>query len=136
MTASRLPEYLVKIIVAYNLKPLTVIFVLMCVYVVLGALTDELAVMLITVPIIMPALTHLGIDPVWYGILFIINQQMGMILPPVGMIVFVLAGMIPSVPMYTIYRGIMPFAIAMFVALMLVMLVPEIALWLPRLLMG
>ena len=74
---------------------------------------DELAIMLITVPVIMPALNHLGIDPVWFGILFIINQQMGLILPPVGMIVFVLAGMIPDIPMYTIYRGIMPFAAAM-----------------------
>jgi C4-dicarboxylate transporter DctM subunit len=103
---------------------------------ILGALMDELAIMLITVPVIMPALTHLNIDPIWFGILFIINQQMGLILPPVGMIVFVMAGMIPDVPMYTIYKGIMPFAIAMFVCILLVMFFPQIAMWLPMNMIG
>jgi C4-dicarboxylate transporter DctM subunit len=89
--------------------------------------------MLITIPVIMPALTHLGIDPIWFGILFIINQQMGLILPPVGMNVFVISGMVPDIPMYTIYKGIMPFAAAMFVCILLVMFFPQLALWLPGL---
>jgi C4-dicarboxylate transporter DctM subunit len=136
MTVSNLPALLVNFIRDYNLSALTVVFVLMCIYVILGALMDELAIMLITVPVIMPALTHLNIDPIWFGILFIINQQMGLILPPVGMIVFVMAGMIPDVPMYTIYKGIMPFAIAMFVCILLVMFFPQIAMWLPTHMIG
>jgi C4-dicarboxylate transporter DctM subunit len=68
--------------------------------------------------------------------LFIINQQMGLILPPVGMIVFVMSGMIPDVPMYTIYKGIMPFAIAMFLCILLVMFFPQIAMWLPTHMVG
>jgi C4-dicarboxylate transporter DctM subunit len=136
MTVSNLPALLVNFIRDYNLSALTVVFVLMCIYVILGALMDELAIMLITVPVIMPALTHLNIDPIWFGILFIINQQMGLILPPVGMIVFVMAGMIPDVPMYTIYKGIMPFAIAMFVCILLVMFFPQIAMWLPMNMIG
>jgi TRAP-type C4-dicarboxylate transport system permease large subunit len=86
--------------------------------------------------VIMPALIHLNVDPIWFGILFIINQQMGLILPPVGMIVFVMAGMIPDVPMYTIYKGIMPFAVAMFVCIALVMFFPQIAMWLPTHMIG
>jgi C4-dicarboxylate transporter DctM subunit len=136
MTVSNLPALLVNFIEDYNLSALTVVFVLMCIYVILGALMDELAIMLITVPVIMPALTHLNIDPIWFGILFIINQQMGLILPPVGMIVFVMAGMIPDVPMYTIYKGIMPFAIAMFLCILLVMFFPQIAMWLPTHMVG
>jgi C4-dicarboxylate transporter DctM subunit len=136
MTVSNLPALLVNFIRDYNLSALTVVFVLMCIYVILGALMDELAIMLITVPVIMPALTHLNIDPIWFGILFIINQQMGLILPPVGMIVFVMAGMIPDVPMYTIYKGIMPFAIAMFLCILLVMFFPQIAMWLPTHMIG
>jgi len=108
----------------------------MVIYVILGALMDELAIMLITLPVIMPALTHLHIDPVWFGILFIINQQMGLILPPVGMVVFVMAGMIPDIPMYTIYKGIMPFAAAMFLCIVLVMFFPQIAMWLPTHMVG
>jgi C4-dicarboxylate transporter DctM subunit len=136
MTVSNLPALLVNFIEDYNLSALTVVFVLMCIYVILGALMDELAIMLITVPVIMPALTHLNIDPIWFGILFIINQQMGLILPPVGMIVFVMAGMIPDVPMYTIYKGIMPFAVAMFLCILLVMFFPQIAMWLPTNMVG
>jgi C4-dicarboxylate transporter, DctM subunit len=136
MTASELPAYLVAIITDYHLSPMMVVFTLMCVYVVLGAFTDELAVALITIPMLMPALETLHIDIVWFSILLVINQQMGMILPPVGMIVFVLAGMIKDVPMYTIYKGILPFAGAMFVAILLIMMFPGIAMWLPKLLMG
>jgi C4-dicarboxylate transporter, DctM subunit len=135
MTASELPAYLVKIITDYQLSPMMVVFALMCAYVVLGAFTDELAVALITIPILMPALEALKIDTVWFSILLVINQQMGMILPPVGIIVFILAGMIPDVPMYTIYKGILPFAVAMFIAIILIMFIPQIALWLPNLLM-
>jgi C4-dicarboxylate transporter, DctM subunit len=136
MTVSNLPALLVNFIEDYNLSPLTVVFVLMVIYVILGALMDELAIMLITLPVIMPALTHLHIDPVWFGILFIINQQMGLILPPVGMVVFVMAGMIPDIPMYTIYKGIMPFAAAMFLCIVLVMFFPQIAMWLPTHMVG
>jgi C4-dicarboxylate transporter DctM subunit len=133
MTTSEMPALLVQFIKDYNLPPLVVIFILMLIYIILGALMDELAVMLITIPVIMPALTHLGIDPIWFGILFIINQQMGLILPPVGMNVFVISGMVPDIPMYTIYKGIMPFAAAMFVCILLVMFFPQLALWLPGL---
>jgi C4-dicarboxylate transporter, DctM subunit len=136
MTVSNLPALLVNFIRDYNLSAFTVVFVLMCIYVVLGALMDELAIMLITIPVIMPALGHLNVDPIWFGILFIINQQMGLILPPVGMIVFVMAGMIPDVPMYTIYKGIMPFALAMFVCILILMFFPQVALWLPTHMIG
>jgi tripartite ATP-independent transporter DctM subunit len=135
MTVSALPGILVKFISESNLSTFMVIFILMIIYVILGALMEEIAVMLITIPIIMPALEQLGVDTVWFGILFMINQQMGLILPPVGFIVFVLAGMIPDIPMYTIYKGILPFAAAMFVCIVLIMFFPGIAVWLPGLIM-
>jgi len=112
-----------------------VVFIFMVIYVILGALMDELAIMLIAIPVVFPALTALGIDLVWLGILFVINRQMGLILPPVGMIVFVLSGMIPDVPMYTIYKGILPFAAAMFVCILLVLFFPQIAMFLPNTMM-
>lgn len=135
MTASNLPVLLIKVINNYSLSPFIVIFILMIIYIILGALMDELAVMLITIPVILPSLSALHIDLVWFGILFVINQQMGLILPPVGMIVFIISGMLPEVSMYTIYKGIMPFALAMFIAIMLIMLFPEIAMFLPNTMM-
>jgi tripartite ATP-independent transporter DctM subunit len=136
MTASNMPNLLVKFIKDFSLSPRMVVFILMVIYVILGALMDELAIMLITIPVIFPALTALGIDPVWFGVLFVINQQMGLILPPVGMIVFVMAGMLPDVPMYTIYKGILPFAAAMFICILLVMFFPQLAMWLPSHMIG
>lgn len=133
MTVSALPGLLVKFIANYSLPPLMVIFILMVIYVILGALMDELAIMLITIPIIMPSLIHLGIDPVWFGILFMVNMSMGLIMPPVGFICFVLAGMIQDISLYTIYRGILPFSAVMFVCILLIMIFPDIALWLPNL---
>jgi TRAP-type C4-dicarboxylate transport system permease large subunit len=136
MTASTLPGLLVKFINNYSLPPLMVIFFLMVIYVILGALMEELAIMLITIPIIMPSLMHLGIDPVWFGILFMINMSMGLIMPPVGFICFVLAGIIQDIPLYTIYKGILPFSAVMFVCILLIMIFPEIALWLPNLIIN
>jgi C4-dicarboxylate transporter, DctM subunit len=133
MTASALPGLLVKVITNYSMPPLMVIFILMVIYVILGALMEELAIMLITIPIIMPSLTHLGIDPVWFGILFMVNMSMGLIMPPVGFICFVLAGVIRDIPLYTIYKGILPFAAVMFLCILLIMFFPDIALWLPNL---
>jgi tripartite ATP-independent transporter DctM subunit len=135
MTASNLPVLLIRVINNFSLSPLLVVFILMVIYVILGALMDELAIMLITVPVILPSLLALHIDTVWFGILFVINQQMGMILPPVGMIVFILAGMIPDIPMYTIYKGIIPFAIAMFLCIILIIIFPDIAIFLPNTMM-
>jgi TRAP-type C4-dicarboxylate transport system permease large subunit len=81
----------------------------------------------------MPSLTALGIDPVWFGILFMVNMSMGLIMPPVGFICFVLAGIIEDIPLYTIYKGILPFSAMMFVCILLIMAFPGIALWLPNL---
>jgi tripartite ATP-independent transporter DctM subunit len=133
MTISNLPGLLVKFIDNYAFPPIVVIFVLMIIYVILGALMEELAIMLITIPIIMPSLTALGIDPVWFGILFMVNMSMGLIMPPVGFICFVLAGIIEDIPLYTIYKGILPFSAVMFVCILLIMAFPGIALWLPNL---
>ncbi len=136
MTASDLPALLVKFIKGASLSPRMVVFILMCIYVILGALMDELAMTLITIPVIMPALAHLGVDPVWFGILFTINVQMGLIMPPVGIVVFIMAGMVPDVPMYTIYKGVLPFAVAMFLCILLILFFPQIAMWLPNHMIG
>jgi len=132
MTTGNLPALLIRVINDFSLSPLMVVFILMVIYVILGALMDEVAIMLITVPVILPSLMALQIDTVWFGILFVMNQQVGMILPPVGMIVFILAGIIPDISMYTIYKGIIPFAVAMFICIILIMVFPEIATFLPN----
>ncbi len=132
MTLSQLPAAMVDFIKYLQLSPTAVLVILMVVYIILGCPLDELAMLLITMPIVFPVIKELGIDPVHFGILFVINSQMGTISPPYGMVVFVLAGMAKEVSMYTIFRGVLPFFVAMLICMGLIIAFPEIALWLPN----
>ena len=100
-------------------------------YIVLGALMDELAMILLTVPIFFPVVTAVGYDPIWFGVIIVVVVQIGLIAPPVGLNVFVIGGMARDVPLATIYRGILPFLAAQIVLLVLLTLWPGMALLLP-----
>ncbi len=86
---------------------------------------------LITVPIFFPLVKSLGFDPIWFGIIIVILVEAGLITPPVGMNVFVIKGIARDVPMYTIFRGILPFLLATMILLILLFVFPQIALFLP-----
>ena len=134
ITAARVPDALIKMIGELSVPPLAVIFTMLVAYLLLGAVFDEIAAMLITLPFALPVITNLGYDPIWWGIINVIIIELGMIIPPVGVIVFVLHGLAPDIPMRTIYRGVTPFILADLVLLALIALFPAIALWLPALL--
>lgn len=103
-------------------------------YFVLGAVMDELAMILLTVPIVFPAMTQLGFDPVWFGVIVVMAVTFGMICPPVGMNVFVINSIARDVPLTRIYRGTMPFIGVDLLRLVLLCAFPGLALWLPGLL--
>lgn len=105
--------------------------------VVLGLFLDEIGIILLCVPIFLPIVTELGFDPIWFGILFLVNAQMDYITPPFGYTLFYLKGVAPEgVSMGDIYRGVIPFVILQAVGLGLCMLFPEIILWLPNMMKG
>lgn len=133
---ARVPEALVGMVGGLDIAPVVVIFLLLAAYLVLGAVFDEIAAMLITLPFVLPIIEKLGYDTVWWGIINVVVIELGMIIPPIGIIVFVLHGMAPQIPLRTIYRGVMPFIFADLVLLAMLTLFPEIALWLPRMLKG
>jgi TRAP-type C4-dicarboxylate transport system permease large subunit len=87
---------------------------------------------LLTVPIFFPLITHLGLDPVWFGVLIVCIAEISLITPPVGMNVFVLRSVLPDVPSGSIWRGVMPFVLADLLRLGLLISLPIITLWLPR----
>ncbi len=87
--------------------------------------------MIITVPIITPLIVQIGYPVVWWGIVMMCVVETGMIHPPFGLNVFVLKGITPDVPMWTIYRGVAPFVVADLIKLVLMVLFPAITLWLP-----
>jgi tripartite ATP-independent transporter DctM subunit len=136
VTLARVPEALVAAIGQLSLSPLGIVACLIVAYLVLGAIFDEIAAMLITLPFVLPVIEKLGFDPVWWGIVNVVVVELGMIIPPIGIIVFVLHGLAPQVPIRTIYKGVMPFIAADLLLLALLVVFPGLVLWLPTLIRG
>jgi C4-dicarboxylate transporter DctM subunit len=133
LTITQAPQHIIEFLVSLPVGAYGVLTMILGVYFILGALMDELAMILITVPIVFPAMMQLGFDPVWFGVIIVMTCVLGLICPPVGMNVFVVNSIAPDVKLATIYRGVMPFILCDLIRLFLLCLFPGIALLLPRL---
>ena len=101
----------------------------------LGMFLDDTAIMFLTIPLYLPIIKGFGFDPIWFGALFVINMQMAFITPPYGLNLFYMKGVVPKeITMVDLYRSVIPFIILQAIGLAIVMIFPEIALWLPRVL--
>ncbi len=134
LSSSRLPNLLADTIVEMQVNRYVVLMVIVFLYIVLGCVMNILPMMLLTLPSIFPTVQALGFDGIWFGVITVMLMEMGMITPPVGMNVFTLSSLAPDIPMATIFKGVMPFFLAMLVTIMLIIAFPGIALWLPNLL--
>jgi len=130
--ASNLPEHLANWILGLKMTSLEVMAIIIIIYLILGALMDEASIQLITLPIIYPIIIKLGFDPIWFGVMQARLLQIGMIIPPIAIIDFILAGMF-KVPLTSVYKGVTPFLIMDMITLTLFSLYPQIILWLPSL---
>lgn len=126
------PQFVVQKIQALNLSPVLFLMLLTGFYIILGALMDDLAMMLLTLPFVFPVVQALGIDPIWFGIYMVTIVEIGMIVPPVGMNLFVIQG-VGQVKLETVIRGILPFVLADLVRISVLIGFPTVALWLPGL---
>ncbi len=127
-----LPAILTDIIRSVGLSPWTVLITMMISLFFMGMILDDLPIIMITTPIYVPIVQALGFDPLWYGILFILNMQMAYLTPPFGFVLFYMKGVVPpTISMGDIYRSIWPFVMLQALGLGLVMKFPQIALWLP-----
>lgn len=127
---TRVSDELVALLQGMNIPPLAVISLLVVMYLVLGAVFDETAAMLITLPFVLPIVTGFGYDPLWWGIINLVVINLGMVIPPIGMNVFLLHGLSPDIPLRSIYRGVMPFIGIDLIRLALLILFPGLSLWL------
>jgi C4-dicarboxylate transporter DctM subunit len=103
----------------------------MLMYLVLGCLMDALAMIILTVPIVFPVIKELGFDPIWFGVIIVMTVELGLIHPPVGMNIFVIKSVIEDVKMSTMFYGVMPFIVTDLLRLVILIVFPIIALWLP-----
>lgn len=128
-----LPTDLVGFVERFSVNPIMVVVAICLIYVALGTAMESLSMMLLTVPIFFPLITHLGFDPIWFGILVVCVIEISLITPPVGMNIFVLGSVLPDVRTPTIWRGVMPFVAADIVRMFVLIAFPTLTLFLPRL---
>ncbi len=115
---------------------LQVVIAILIFFMILGTFLEGFAILVLAVPLVQPILETLGVDMIWFGVLMVIVLEMALISPPVGINVFVVKGIAPDVPLGTIFRGIWPFWFAMAAVVIIIVLFPSIALFLPNTMFG
>lgn len=124
----------VTLVTGFGADPLVVLIMMMVVLLILGCFVDQVSMVMITVPLFIPIAHAVGLDPIWLGVIYLITMEMGFLTPPFGLLLFVMKGIAPpEIRMSTVYKAAVPFlAIEMFV-LVLILIFPQIALWMPSL---
>ena len=133
MAITRIPYMLADYVSSLPLPPHAIIGVIILVYLIGGCFMDALAMIMLTIPIFFPDVQTLGFDPIWFGVVIVLITEMGVITPPVGINVYVVYGVARDVPLEKIFRGVFPMLISLIVCNLLLILFPQIALWLPGL---
>ena len=130
-------EFIKKLMMALPVTPIGIIVVMMLIIIALGMVIDWLGILFLTIPLFIPIVEALGFDPVWFGVLFVMNIQMAYLSPPFGQGMFYVKGVAPpEVSMMDIVKSVWPFLGIQFICLMIVLFIPQIALWLPGKMVG
>ena len=133
MAVSKIPLVLADWVSALPLPPMAVMAVIVLIYLMGGCFMDSLAMIMLTVPIFYPAVIALGFNPIWFGVIIVLVVEMGVITTPVGINVYVVKGIADGVPLETVFKGVWPFLLAELVMVAILMLLPQIATFLPSL---
>jgi len=133
LTVTRLPFVLADWAAALPMPPVAILAVVLLIYIIGGCLMDALGFLVVTIPIFFPLLTALGYDPIWAGIILMMATTMGAITPPVGICVYVVKGLVPDIPLETIFKGVSFYLTACIISLIILVAFPQIALFLPGL---
>ncbi len=131
LTVTQTPQKVTALLTALGLGRYGVLALIMLMYIVLGCLMDSLAMIILTIPIIFPVIMQLGFDPIWFGVIIVMTVELGLIHPPVGMNVFVIKSVVQEVTFSTIFRGVLPFILTDLIRLVILIVFPILALWLP-----
>ncbi len=133
---ARLPEAFADWITALPLPPLAIIILILVGYAILGMFMDAIGMLLLTLPVVFPAVVALGYDPIWFGIIVVKMVEICLITPPIGLNCFVVNGVRPDIPLEDVFRGIWPFFLADIATVALLIAIPDIVLFLPNTMMN
>jgi TRAP-type C4-dicarboxylate transport system permease large subunit len=131
MTLSRIPQEVVTMVSGMNLNRWVVIIGIVVAYFVISMFMDEIPLLLLTLQLTFPLITSLGFDPIWFGVLSMMMVAMGLVFPPVGLIAFVVSAT-AGVDLMKVYKGTSILMLAIVITTVLLMIFPQIALWLPQ----
>ncbi len=132
ISSSALPLTLANAFAQSALPPYVILAGILLMYLIIGCFMEFLSMMILTLPIIFPVVKALGFDPIWFGVIMVVMLEMAQITPPVGINVYTIKGVAKDVPISTIFRGIMPFWGAQAICLLLLIIFPQISLYLPQ----
>lgn len=133
LAVTTIPSEIGSWVSGLQLPPPVVIGLIVLIYLLLGCLMDSLAMIMLTIPVFYPVVMALGYDPIWFGVVIVLVAEMGVITPPIGINVYVVSGVARDVPLPVIFRGTLRMLIAMFLTVLLLILFPGLALYLPGL---
>jgi tripartite ATP-independent transporter DctM subunit len=128
----RLPRAMVQLVSDANLAPWVVMSIIVIVYLILGCFIESIAMMLMTLSVTFPVIVAIGMDPIWFGVILVLLVEIGLVTPPVGLVLFVLKGMSPNVSLRDIAVGVTPFIVLMLAFIWLLYIFPGIVTWLPK----
>ena len=130
-----LPGAFADYIAHIEVPRLVILLLILFVYIILGMFMDGIGMLLLTLPVVFPAIVALGYDPIWFGIIVVKMVEIGLITPPIGLNCFVVNGVRPDIPLSAIFKGVWPFVVADLICVGLLIAFPQIVLFLPQLMM-
>jgi len=131
LTITQTPQKVTAFLTGLGIGNYGVLTLILIMYLLLGCLMDALAIVILTVPIIFPLIKQMGFDPIWFGIIIVMTVELGLIHPPVGMNIFVIKSVLEDIKISTIFAGVIPFIITDIIRLIILVLFPILATWLP-----
>ena len=130
LAVSKLTILLGATVANLPVPPMAIFAAIAILYIILGMFLDIVSAVILTIPVLYPVVLTIGLDPIWYGVMVVILIEMGLVTPPVGMDAFILSG-VTGIPLSTIFRGAIPFLVAVIICLIILAIFPQIALFLP-----
>ncbi len=132
LTIMQIPQQLTEMVTNMDVNRWVIMLAINILLLFLGCILETISIILITVPLLYPLILKLGFDPIWFAVILVINLELALITPPVGMNLFVIQGISPGTKMTQILRGVLPFAILMILTIAIVAWQPGLATWLPE----
>jgi len=136
LALSGLPSTFSEFVLSLSIASIFILLLILLIYVFLGMFLDAIGMMMLTLPIVFPAVVALGYNPIWFGIILVKMCEICLITPPVGLNVYIVRSVAPKIPLEEIFRGIIPFLAMDILTVGVLIIFPKIVTWLPETMLG